>query len=791
MFKNLSKLTNRIQNLRNLVEYDIEPYKKVLREINKIKLDTSSDNGLKEMSKELKNRACNGETSEKLLVDAFALVRETSRRVLGLFPFDVQVMAGIALHQGKIVEMQTGEGKTLAAVMPAYLNALTGKGVHVLTFNDYLAHRDAEWMGPIYKFLGQTIGYVQEGMSVVERQKAYSFDITYVTARELGFDYLRDFLCMEKDKLSLRPFHYTIVDEVDSILIDEARIPLVIAGEVPGEEVNELPLAEIVRKLKLGDDYEIDQNGRNVYLTDAGLIYIEGELNSGNLYDQTNLGLLAKLNCTLHAVILLKRDKDYIVRNGKIEIIDEFTGRIADKRHWPDGLQEAVEEKEGLIPETKGVIMGSIALQHLLSLYPKISGMSGTAAIAVEEFGEFYGLDVVAIPTNKPCRRVDHTDLIFTHMGAKQKALVSEIKSVHETGQPILIGTGSVDESEQLAAELCKVGVECQVLNAKNDEMEAMVIRRAGALGAVTVSTNMAGRGIDIQLGCNSESERNRVVALGGLYVIGTNRHESCRIDNQLRGRAGRQGDPGKSKFFVSLGDDLIKKYNIDKEIPIENFPSRQADPVKDPVVRRELVRGQRIVEGYNFDVRRQLWKYSNIIEIQRRIIHRKRQDILMDKVPLELLSTKASERYLTLCNRVGEKVLRYVEKQLTLFYINKCWAEYLTHIADIREGLHLVVIGKKDPLEAFLKSAIEAFDELVDRIDNEIIRTFKVVEINEHGIDMDKEGLKGPSSTWTYLIDDNPDQFSNFQLWFKVVATAISKPFFSAQSIYRHIFGK
>lgn len=482
MFKNLTKLNHLIQSLHNSVEYDIEPYRKVLGEINEIKLDSSSDNGLEEMSMELKNRACDGDTSEKLLVEAFALVREASRRVLGLYPFDVQVMAG-----------------------------------------------------PIYEFLGLTVGYVQEGMSILERQEAYSSDITYMTAKESGFDYLRDFLCMEKEKLVLRPFHYAIVDEADSILIDEARIPLVIAGEVPGDEENELPMSEIVRKLKLGEDYEIDQNGRNVYLTDAGLLHVEKELECGNLYDQNNLGLLSKLNCTLHAGILLERDKDYIVRNGKIEIIDEFTGRIADKRHWPDGLQETVEEKEGLIPETKGMIMGSIALQHLLSLYPRISGMSGTAAIAVEEFREFYGMDVVAIPTNKPCLRVDHPDLIFTHIEAKQKALVSEIERVHETGQPILIGTGSVEESERLAAELRKMGVECQVLNAKNDEMEAKIITEAGDPGAVTVSTNMAGRGIDIQLGSKTELERNRVVALGGLYVIGTNRHESLRIDKLVR----------------------------------------------------------------------------------------------------------------------------------------------------------------------------------------------------------------------------------------------------------------
>ncbi|MHB8127210.1 MAG: accessory Sec system translocase SecA2 [Desulfitobacteriaceae bacterium] len=791
MSNNLSKLNHFIRNIHNPVESNIEPYLKVLEEINKIKLDSSSDKGLVKMSMELKNRACNGDTSEKLLVESFALMREASRRVLGIYPFDVQVMTGIALHRGKMVEMQTGEGKTLAAVMPVYLNALTGKGVHVLTFNDYLAQRDAEWMGPIYEFLGLSIGYVREGTSISERQEAYSSDITYVTAKEAGFDYLRDFLCMEKEKLVHRPFHYAIVDEADSILIDEARIPLVIAGELPGDEENEVHLSKLVRELKLGDDYEIDQNGRNIYLTEAGLLHVEEILECGNLYDPNNLGLLARLNCTLQAEILLERDKDYIVRKGKIEIIDEFTGRIADKRHWPDTLQEAVEVKEGLMTETKGMIMGSIALQHYLSLYPRISGMTGTAAIAAEEFRESYGMDVVAIPTNKTCIRVDHPDFIFTHKEAKQKALVSEIKRVHETGQPILIGTGSVEESERLANDLRNVGVKCQVLNAKNDDMEAKVIAYSGKFGAVTVSTNMAGRGIDIKLGGNMEQERNRVVALGGLYTIGTNRHESRRIDHQLRGRAGRQGDPGESRFFISLEDDLIKKFNITKEIPIKNLPSRHDGPVADPVVRRELVRGQRIAEGYNSDIRRQLWKYSFIIEQQRRIIHRRRQDILMDKVPLELLSKKATERYLALSNRVGEQVLRKSEKQLTLFYINKCWAEYLDYISYVREGIHLVVFGRKDPLDEFLEIAIEAFDKMVDRIDAEIIRTFNIVEINEDGIDMDNERLKGPSSTWTYLMNDNPDQFNNLQLWFKAAATAISRPRFTVKSIYRLILGK
>ncbi|HWQ71435.1 MAG TPA: accessory Sec system translocase SecA2 [Desulfitobacteriaceae bacterium] len=790
MFKKLSQLNHFMRNLHNPVEYNIEPYRKVLREINKIKLESASDNMLKEKSIILKYRACKGDTAERLLTESFALVREAARRVLKLYPFDVQVMAGIALHRGKIVEMQTGEGKTLAAVMPAYLNALTGKGVHILTFNDYLARRDAGWMGPLYEFLGLTVGYVKEGMSIGERQKAYFSDITYVTAKEAGFDYLRDFLCMEKEQLVHRPFHYAIVDEADSILIDEARIPLVIAGELAGNEENGFDLSKIVRDLKLGKDYEIAENGKNIYLTDTGLLHVEELIACANLYDLNNLELLTRLNCTLHAEFLLKRDKDYIVRNGKVEIIDEFTGRVADKRHWPDNLQEAVEVKESLLPKTKGTIMGSIALQHYLSLYPKISGMTGTAVNAAEEFGEFYGLEVVAIPTNKPCIRVDHPDLIFTHKEAKQKALVAEIKRRHETGQPILIGTGSVEESELLAADLRNIGIKCQVLNAKNNEMEAQLIARAGEPKAVTVSTNMAGRGIDIKLGGDTGQERDLVVALGGLYVIGTNRHESCRIDNQLKGRAERQGDPGESRFFTSLEDDLIKKFNITQEMPL-CLPAEQENPVHDPIIRRELVRGQRIIEGYNSDLRKQLWKYSFIIEQQRRIIHQRHHDILLDKTPLELLAREAPERYSILAGRVGEKVLREVEKQITLYYLNKCWAEYLDNIAYERESIHLVVFGGKNPLDEFHKIAIETFAKMLERIDSEIIGTFNVVDINENGIELEKEGLKGPSSTWTYLINDNPDQFNNLQLWFKVAATAISRPLFTVRSAYRRIMGK
>lgn len=789
MFINLNNLNNAIRNRHKPVEYDVSPYKKILDEINEIKLEKADDAELKEMSRKLKQRACSGEALDSLIVETYALVREVSRRVLGMYHFDVQVIAAIAMHRGKLVEMQTGEGKTLAAVMPVCLNALTGKGVHVLTFNDYLAQRDAEWMGPVYEFLGLSVGFIKEGMDTIQRQNAYFKDITYLTVKEAGFDYLRDFLCNEKEKLVHRPFNYAVVDEADSILIDEARIPLVIAANMAHEGVNPIQIDRLVRCLRTDEDYELEQYGNNIYLTDTGLARAEGMLGCGNLYLPQNLTLLTMLNCALHAHLLLKKDKDYIVRDGKIEIVDEFTGRTADKRHWPDNIHAAVEAKEGLIHENKGMIMGSITIQHFLELYPKITGMTGTAYTSAEEIKEFYGMDVFAVPTNKPCIRKDYHDLIFTHKEAKQKALLAEIKRIHETGQPVLIGTASVEESEALSGFLHNSGITCQVLNAKNDEMEAGIIASAGRLGTVTVSTNMAGRGVDIKPGGENEEEREKVNSLGGLYVIGTNRHESRRIDNQLKGRTGRQGEPGESRLFVSLEDDIVKKYDITKLIPERSLPKRQDGPIEDPAVHKAAQRGQRIVEGYNSDIRRQLWRYTCIIEQQRRIIHNKRQRILLDQDQLKLLATRAPERYSLLLGQLGEGVLRKVEKQLTLYFINKCWADYLDYVSYIREGIHLVVLGKKTPLDEFHRLVIEAFEKLKDTIEQDIISAFNSVEVNENGIDMEKEGLKSPSSTWTYLVNESASQFSSLPRLIKAASTAINGPLFSVSSFCRRVF--
>jgi preprotein translocase subunit SecA len=479
MIGGLKKIRQAFHLLRGRhIEFDLKPYQKMLARINKLEagFQSVSDRVLKQTSQNLITRARSGEGVDDLLIEAFALVREAARRVLGLRPFDVQIIAGIVMHEGKLAEMQTGEGKTLVAVLPAYLNALSGCGVHVLTFSDYLARRDAEWMGPVYEFLGLTVGFVQEGMSIRQRQKAYASDVTYATAKEAGFDFLRDHLVFEKVDLVHRPFHFVIVDEADANLIDEARVPLVIAGSTTTPPIDYNLMTEIVRRLDSDLDFETDEYSRNIILTESGLDRIESELGCGNLHAPENLTLLTGINLALHAEVLLKRDVDYIVRDGKVELVDEFTGRVAEKRRWPHGLQAAIEAKEGLQIQPEGTILGSITLIHLLQLYPKVCAMTATARHAAEELKEFYGLDIVVIPPNRTCIRIDHPDVVFTHTEAKNKAIAEEIARVHSSGRPILVGTRSVGESERLAATLQPAGIECQVLNAKNDELEAKIV---------------------------------------------------------------------------------------------------------------------------------------------------------------------------------------------------------------------------------------------------------------------------------------------------------------------------
>src|SRR5579862_7802443 len=539
----------------------------------------------------------------KDLVQFVAVTTVVASRLLGQEMFDAQIQGALALARGSIAEMQTGEGKTLAAVPAVAWFARQGQGVHVMTVNDYLARRDARWMGDIYRFLGLSVGYVQQGMTPVERRAAYARDITYATANEVGFDFLRDRLAPDKDSQVHRPFAAALIDEADSILIDEARVPLVIAGGSGGDTDMACGADQVVRRFQAGQHYTVDVGAHNVALTDAGIHSVEDAYGCGNLFDEGSLRLHTAIQDALHAHALLRRDVDYVVKNGAIEMVDEFKGRIAQDRRWPAGLHTAVEAKEGVTPKTQGMILGSITLQHLIALYPQVCGMTGTASTQALELRKVYGLRVETIPTNRPVIRTDHPDVVFATKLEKERAVAEEIRRAHAVGLPVLVGTASVAESEGLSRMLADIPH--QVLNARNDELEAAIVAQAGNRGALTISTNMAGRGTDIKLG-------EGVAALGGLYVIGTNKHESRRIDNQLRGRAGRQGDPGSSRFFISLEDELMEKYG-------DLDPRYKGDPAT----------VQRLVEGRHLDTRTFLHAYEVPVEGQRNKIQTYRQSVL------------------------------------------------------------------------------------------------------------------------------------------------------------------
>ena len=780
----------------NPVETDLSSYRVFIEEVKARDLAQVPDSELGSMSKHLMGPPSSGASPDDLRVEAFALVREASRRSIGLDPYDCQMLAGLAMAQGKVVELPTGEGKTLAAVFPAYLYALSGKGVHILTFNDYLARRDAAWMGPIYEFLGLKVGCIQEGMSPPDKRAAYSCDVTYSTAKEAGFDFLRDQICFRKEDMVHRPFHLALVDEADSILIDEARIPLVISGIGDRVALDAGRLAALIKSLVPGKDYETDAEHRHVFLTDQGQERLEANLRCGSLYDSRNQRLLEAVYCALHAEALLRRDIDYIIRSSRIEIIDEFTGRVVDNRHWPDGLQAAVEAKEGLARRSEGRVLGSTTLQHFFGLYPRLCGMTATARPAADEFKEFYGLAVVVVPPNNPNIRKDYPDAVFTHREAKQQALVREIGEVHKAGRPILVGTVSVKESEELAADLKKTGIFCRVLNARNDEFEARIIAQAGMPGALTISTNMAGRGTDIKLGGAHEMERDRIVELGGLYVIGTNRHESLRIDQQLRGRAGRQGDPGSSRFFISLEDDIFVRYGLSERFCRRHRLSRQHEALPPGPIRKEIIHAQRIIEGQNFDIRKSLWKYSSLVEMQRRIIQEWREGVLDPAVTPGLLSEKAPDLFALGLKRFGGEKMGETERRLILSSIDRGWSDHLAWVSDTRESIHLVSLGGKTPLQEFHRSATAAFLDIRPNVENEVISVFESLIKREGPMDLDAAGLKGPSSTWTYLV--NEDQFGwgiqmlrGSNIGFAVGAAAFWGPLFVLTLLAKRFFGK
>ncbi|MEO3944812.1 accessory Sec system translocase SecA2 [Gorillibacterium sp. CAU 1737] len=737
-----------------LRQHRLKAYTKTVSQIRSLSHQNASDRDLLELSRELRKRAQAGEALEELVIPAFALVAEAAKRRLGLSPFDTQLLAGVALVDGKLVEMQTGEGKTLAAVFAAYVQALSGKGVHVLTFNDYLAERDARWMGPVYTALGLTVASIHESMSAGERREAYTSDITYVTAKEAGFDYLRDGLVRKVEDLVQRPLHFVLVDEADSILIDEARLPLVVAGEKPAEAGAYARMAELAEALTPETDYETDEFKRNVFLTEQGAEKAEQLLGIPNLYAQEHLAELTGLNCALHAKVLLVRDVDYIIRDGAAQQVDAATGRLAENRRWPDGLQAAVEAKEGLTPQARGQVLATIPLQHYMSLYPGMAGMTGTAVTSADEFKENYSLDVIVIPPNRTNVRNDLPPVIYTDRESKQAGIVQEVLALHRTGRPVLMGTASVEESEQLAALLTAAGAVCRVLNARNDKEEAAIIAKAGERDAITVSTNMAGRGVDILLGGGKEEEGRQVKELGGLYVIGTHLHDSLRIDNQLRGRAGRQGDPGTTRFFVSLEDDLLVRFGLLNELPADLKGIKQKEPVNTPALEKKLAHIQRVANGQQFEARKNLNSYSDTLEEQRRINRKEREDILMDRVvssPLSVIEPAAHER---LQATLGADKLALLEKLAALHFLDQAWTDHLDYMNYLKESVHLTSISNRNPLDEFNVNLIRSFSELPAKMEEKVVHYLKWL-YPPASFDPEKDGPQQPKTTWTYAVSD------------------------------------
>ena len=587
-------------------------------------IEKLSDDELRAKTEEFRERLAGGETLDDILHEAFAVVREASRRTLGMRPFDVQVMGGIVLHEGKIAEMKTGEGKTLAATMPVYLNALEGKGVHVVTVNDYLARRDAQWMGEIYELLGLTVGLIQDGHGSEERRVAYAADITYGTNAQFGFDYLRDNIATSMDGLVQRELNYAIVDEVDSILIDEARTPLIISGMPESAADTYYRFAAVVPRLKAGEDYEVDEKKRQVAPTEAGVAKVEKLIGVENLYDDVNTNLVHHLNQALKAHTLFHKDVEYIVRDGNVYIVDEFTGRVLESRRYSEGLHQAIEAKEGVAIQEENQTVATITIQNYFRQYDKLAGMTGTAATEADEFMHIYKMAVVSIPTHKEMIREDKDDLVYRSKKAKYDSVVQDIVERHEKGQPVLVGTVSVEVSEHISTLLKRRGIKHNVLNAKQHEREAEIIAEAGERGLVTIATNMAGRGTDIKLG-------GGVPELGGLYVLGTERHESRRIDNQLRGRSGRQGDPGESRFYLSFEDDLLRRFGGQRmQSVIDRIGLEEDVPIEAGMVSGSVRRSQEQVESQNFQIRKRILEYDDVLNKQREVIYSMRRDILM-----------------------------------------------------------------------------------------------------------------------------------------------------------------
>ena len=767
---------------------EIKRIRSIVEEINGLEpsLLSLSDTSLRAKTQEFKDRLAKGETLDDILPEAFAVVREASKRVLGMRHFDVQMIGGIVLHRGNIAEMRTGEGKTLVATLPVYLNALSGKGVHVVTVNDYLAKRDSEWMGRLYNFLGLSTGLIVAGLDYDQRKQSYGADITYGTNNEFGFDYLRDNMVVHADQMVQRPLNYAIVDEVDSILIDEARTPLIISG--PGERSTEryYELAKVVPHLVKDEDYTIDEKQKTIAPTEEGIAKVEKMLHIENLYDSSNLELNHLLSASLRAYAMMERDKDYVVKDGEVVIVDEFTGRLMFGRRYSDGLHQAIEAKEGLRVERESQTLASITFQNYFRMYEKLSGMTGTAKTEEQEFNNIYGLEVYEIPPNKVLARVDMPDLIFKTKDAKYRAVVRDVVERHKTGQPILVGTTSITQSEMLSDMLTKAGVPHNVLNAKHHEQEAEIVANAGQHGMVTIATNMAGRGTDISLG-------EGVAELGGLHILGTERHESRRIDNQLRGRSGRQGDNGSSQFFLSLEDDLMRIFGADNIAGMmDKLGMEEDEPIEHSLITKSIERAQKKVENHNFNIRKYILEYDDVMNQQREVLYGQRRLILnnqslretilhmVDNLIINAMNQYADEKlypeewnYEGLLKHLeiyflepgmltveqmeefgraelqdhlidiahkeyekreslfGEANMRELEKAIMLKVVDSKWMEHLDSMDMLKEGIGLRAYGQKNPLVEYKFEAYDMFENMKEAITDETIMYLYRIQIN------------------------------------------------------------
>lgn len=803
-----------IKKIRKIVEQQINPLEDGLKKL--------SDSSLANKTNEFKARLAKGETLDDILPEAFAVIREASRRVLGMRHFDTQLIGGIILHRGNIAEMCTGEGKTLVATAPVYLNALEGKGVHVITVNDYLAKRDSEWMGQVYKFLGLSVGLIIHDLDFNQRKIAYNSDITYGTNNEFGFDYLRDNMVTSLDQMVQRPLHYCLIDEVDSILIDEARTPLIISG--PGQKSTDAyyTVAKLVPQLKKEEDYTVDEKQKTVAPTEAGVAKMEKLLHVENLYDAENLELNHLFTQALRAQTMMTRDKDYVVKDGEVVIVDEFTGRLMYGRRYSDGLHQAIEAKEGLEVQRESQTLATITFQNYFRMYDKLAGMTGTAKTEEQEFIKIYGLPVLQVPTNKPIQRKDLPDVIFKNKRGKYKAVVREVERRHATGQPMLIGTTSIEQSEELSHMLDQANIPHSVLNAKYHEREAAIVALAGQKGAVTIATNMAGRGTDISLG-------EGVAELGGLAIIGTERHESRRIDNQLRGRAGRQGDPGSSQFFLSLEDDLLRIFGGDSiKSFMEKMGLEEDEPINSRMVSNAIQKAQKRVEARNFDIRKYVLEYDDVMNQQRKVVYDQRRKILegedmkdqilsmvdhiiekgmetyadpklypeewdfagllkyaekyflapgdlkleeiedMSREEVEdKLKTIAHETYNAREDSIGSPMMRELEKAVMLKVVDSKWMEHLDDMDMLKEGISLRSYGQRNPIVEYKVEAFDIFEEMQQAMMETIILYLYHIQIRfttdpEEGAHLEKPEAPATEDhlkdAEEHYVDDNGD---------------------------------